>query len=164
MATYTPIEHGKANWDKDLNDNFAKIFGGGVTDDSGWVDCATLLNGAQLSSQVTSGDETNRSTAILRRSISIGTAKLIIITGALAFKKSDVPISKTLVKLPIQAGVAGYQADGIIMGAGNSNKTIAKWSLYSNGTEAMISSISFDPSMTDNDIVHLPVRFMYIAN
>ncbi len=163
MATYTPIEHGKANWDKDLNDNLAKIFGGGATDDSGWVDCATLVNDAQIYSALSSNNTEDRSTAIKRRVLNFGKFKLIFIAGAVGYKFTEDNFrGLTVAQLPAGFPVSYRLTDGWLL-AGSVHTTV-RWYVAQDGRNLLIDGVGFDPVPKVGDLLWFPINLMYISD
>lgn len=152
MANFTPIAFASAGWDKKINEALTQIFAGGVIEDSGWVACATLINGALPYSGT--ADK-----AIKRRVIDFGRFKFIKIHGSLSFPRDEIPSYTDLILLPPGLGIHD-EIDKILPATGS---RYARWKLNDAGT--MISIIEVYPVMPfpESTIPWFDIDFAYIS-
>ncbi len=164
MADYTSINFGKPNWNKDINDTFDKIFAGGVVNDSGWVDCATLVNGARAYTVAGAvpTDEDNKK-AIERRVLDFGKFKLVMIIGAITVDGIKTLTTTALVNLPTGLPVTKGQAFGLV--STGSFASFVRWNLTANGSTIEYVGGDIDSTLPDSNFnMWLPINMWYISD
>lgn len=125
----------------------------GGYNDSGWVDCATLVNGAVPYSPDTSQ-------VVKRRVLDFKKFKIVKIEGSISLPIDSVPTRvTTYINLP--SGLApGSNTVETMPGTGT---TTVRWSLSPDGTTVAIDSLKLDPSISSDTIIWFPVDFTYIS-
>ncbi|KRM92869.1 hypothetical protein [Loigolactobacillus rennini] len=160
MTQYTPIDFGAPQWDQKINENLKQIFSGGVSD-SGWVACASLLNGAQDYYALT---DKASDTTIKRRVLDFHKFKIVMITGALGAKYQDVkPGDVPLIKLPSGYPVSHNYVFGLI-NAGTKDG-YNRWDITMDGQEISLKACHLAEDIKDTGyIIWLPVNIWYVSN
>ena len=173
MSDFKEIGFGAANWNQAINENFAKtddkfneILKGGSINDSGWVACATLVNGAHAYDE--DGKETTAeqdANAVKRRVIDFKKFKMVLISGEITIDNFKDLYRTIVVTLPSGYPVESGKAFGLIAPS-NTSKTISsfvRWNLKHDGTELTYINSTITSVLPDDANLWLPINIFYLA-
>lgn len=166
MSDFKKIGFGSQNWNQAINENFAQIFAGGGISDSGWVACATLVNGAHAydvdGKETTAEQDAN---AVKRRVIDFKKFKMVLISGEITIDNFKDLSRTTLVTLP-----SGYRPDygkafGLVAPSNtmSDNSSSARWSLNNAGTDLTYISSTITSVLPDDANLWLPINIFYLS-
>lgn len=134
--------------------------GGGYTD-SGWVDCATLTNGALPFN-------TNDSQSVERRVLDFKKFKLVQIKGEITLPRD---VASSITSLAAGAATTVFALpSGLPVGDKGISKLMpgklastARWNLTVDGINAQIVWLTLDPALSADAELWFPVDFTYIS-
>lgn len=161
--SYTAVKKGQKGWIDTNNQNlkFLQQDVDNLISDTGWIACATLINGAQDYAKL-SGDNSSETT-IRRRVLNFRKFKIVMITGAVGKKFENVKPNTALVKLPSGYPVSYNYAFGQINVG--SNDSYNRWYLTMDGKEISLKACHLSSSVSQKGyIVWLPINLWYVSN
>lgn len=124
----------------------------GAVNDSGWVDCATLVNGAQNYADYTT---------VKRRVIDFKKFKIVQIRGVITLPQDAIPKNTDLVNLP--AGLPTSDGQGVTNIMPGTYATTVRWGFPTNGRAVQIGGYTLDPSITAGLELWFPIDITYIS-
>lgn len=152
MALKT-ISHGEANWEQKITENFKDLYQGGAISDSGWVDCATLMNGATTYKE--------DKYAVKRRVLNFGKFKLVKIMGQITLDLGNLDKQAAVIKLP--SGLRNSINTTISSLMAGAYGTAVRWELSPDGQDINLVRITSRENLPANSTPWFMIDFSYIS-